>query len=137
MTREELIKKGGIYFEKIQNGMTDYHWESRYFSPGKAADFIRQLWEKNGKENTFVDCYFPFLEEESQEMVLAALSLEQQEYLKKLKVGKDDLFLPLDDMLLSIAVMLNDKELLFFSFYFTKEPCTVWGNYKQEYVIFT
>lgn len=137
MTREELIKKGGIYFEKIQNGMTDYHWKSRYFSPGKAADFIRQLWEKNGKENAFVDCYFPFLEEESQEMVLAALSLEQQEYLKKLKVGKDDLFLPLDDMLLSIAVTLNDKELLFFSFYFTKEPCTVWGNYKQEYVIFT
>lgn len=137
MTREELIKKGGIYFGKIQNGMTDYHWESRYFSPGKAADFIRQLWEKNGKENAYVDCYFPFLEEESQEMVLEALSLEQQEYLKKLTVGKDDLFLPLDDMLLSIAVTLNDKELLFFSFYFTKEPCTVWGNYKQEYVIFT
>ena len=117
--------------------MTDYHWESRYFSPGKAEAFIRQLWEKNGRGNAFVDCYFPFLEEESQEMVLAALSLEQQEYLKKLTMEKEDLFLPLDDTLLSIAVTLNDKELLFFSFYFTKEPCTVWGNYKQEYVIFT
>lgn len=137
MTREELIKKGGIYFEKIQKGMTDYHWESRYFSLGKAEAFIRQLWEKNGRGSAFVDCYFPFLEEESQEMVLAALSLEQQEYLKKLTMEKEDLFLPLDDTLLSIAVTLNDKELLFFSFYFTKEPCTVWGNYKQEYVIFT
>lgn len=136
MTPEELISRGGIYFERIQNGMAEYPWESRFFSPRMAEEFLRGLREKNGREYSFADCYYPFLEQESRERVLEALDEEQKEYLRKLE-GKDtDLLLALDDQLLSIAVTLIDKEMLFFSFYFLKTPCTVWGNYKQEYLIF-
>ena len=137
MTKEALLAKGGIYFEKIQNGMAEYTWESRYLSSRSAEKYIRQLWEKNGPENSFVDCYYPFLEKESQEMVLEMLSPRQQEYLKKLDMKADDVAIPLDEEILSIATILNDRELLFFTFYFTGELCTIWGNYKQEYVIFT
>lgn len=136
MTPEELISRGGIYFDKIQNGMAEYAWESRFFSPRMAEDFLRRLREDNGKENSFADCYYPFLEKGSRERVLEVLDEEQKEYLKKLE-GKDaELLLPLDDQLLSVAVSLIDKEMLFFSFYFLKTPCTVWGNYKQEYLVF-
>lgn len=137
MTREELTARGGIYFEKIQNGMSEYEWESRYLSPRMAQRYLRELWEKNGTENSFVDCYYPFLESESQERVLEALNPQQQEYLKNLPQEENHLFFPLDEELLTIGTELNDRELLFFSFYFTKEPCTIWGNYKQEYLIFT
>ena len=59
MTKEALLAKGGIYFEKIQNGMAEYTWESRYLSSRSAEKYIRQLWEKNGPENSFI-FYFLF-----------------------------------------------------------------------------
>lgn len=136
MTPEELIVRGGIYFDKIQNGMAEYEWESTFLSPRMADKYLRELWKKNGDGYSFVDCYYPFLEQESKERILSVLNQEQQEYLKHLDEKKEDLLLPLDEEILSIAITLNDKEMLFFSFYFLKEPCTIWGNYKQEYLIF-
>lgn len=136
MTPEELISRGGIYFDKIQNGMTEYVWESRFLSTRMAEEFLRRLWEENGRKNSFVDCYYPFLEQDSRDMVLEVLDEEQRTYLRKLEGQATELLLPLDDQLLSIAISLIDKEMLFFSFYFLKTPCTVWGNYKQEYLIF-
>ena len=53
MTPQELVARGGIYFEKIQNGMSEYDWESQYFSPRMADRFIRELWKKNGDEGSF------------------------------------------------------------------------------------
>lgn len=136
MTPKKLKEKGGIYFEKIQNGMDEYPWESQFFSPVMAERYLRRLWAKNGDEGSFVDCYYPFLEKESQERVLSVLEPGEQKYLKQLKNREKDLILPLDEQILSIAVKLIDKEMLFFTFYFTKTPCTIWGNYKQEYLIF-
>lgn len=136
MTPEELVSKGGIYFEKIQNGMAEYEWESRFFSSRMAEKFLRDLWKENGDGYSFVDCYYPFLEKESKEQILSVLSRDQREYLENLDKAGSELLLPLDERILSIAVTLNDKEMLFFSFYFLREPCTVWGNYKQEYLIF-
>lgn len=136
MTPEELVSRGGIYFEKIQNGMMDYAWESMFFSPRMADQYIRKLWEENGEGYSFVDCYYPFLEKESRERILSVLSEDQQTYLEGMMEGKRDLLVPLDEQILSIALELNDREMLFFSFYFLKTPCTIWGNYKQEYLIF-
>lgn len=135
MTPQQLIEKGGLYFERITQGMEQYHWESRYLSAGMAKQFLMDLWQKNG--DAYVECYYPFLERESQKKVLSVLSGEQQDYLEALVTGGGELIQPLNEQFLDIAVSLNDKEMLFFTFYFTKNPCTVWGNYKQEYLIFT
>ena len=137
MTPEQLKEKGGIYFERIQQGMSMYHWESEFLSPRMAEQYLRTLWMENGSEDSFVDCYFSFLEEESQEKVLSVLSPDQQEYLRNLAKNQQDLILPLSEELLKIAIALNDTAMLFFTFYFTKNPCTIWGNYKQEYLIFS
>ena len=137
MTPEQLKEKGGIYFERIQQGMSLYDWESQFFSPRMAEKYLRELWIENGPEHSFVDCYYSFLEEESQEKVLSVLSPDQQEYLRNLAKSQQDLMLPLSEELLKIAITLNDTEMLFFTFYFTKTPCTIWGNYKQEYLVFT
>ncbi len=136
MTTEELKKRGGLYFERIQEGLDTCSWEQMYLSPRMAMEYLRKLREKNGPENSFADCYYPYLEEESKEKVRQALTGEEAAYLDGLGSGKEDLIFPLDDMLLAIGTKLNDRELLFFTFYFTKDPVTVWGNYKQEYICF-
>lgn len=137
MTPQQLTEKGGLYFERITQGMERYRWESRYLSPAMARQLLRELWQENGDTDAYVECYYPFLERESQEKVLSVLTGEQQSYLETLAEQKEELILPLDENLLDIAISLNDREMLFFTFYFTKNPCTVWGNYKQEYIIFT
>lgn len=137
MTPEQLMQKGGIYFERIQQGMERCDWESRFFSRSMAEAYVRRLWIENGEENSFVDCYYSFLEEESREKVLSVLTQEQRDYLRQTAQDSSEWILPLTEELLKIAVTLNDTEMLFFTFYFTKNPCTIWGNYKQEYILFT
>jgi len=45
---------------------------------------------------------------------------------------------PLDEQLLKIAAKLNEKEILFSTFYFVgNQASTWWGNYNREYLIFT
>ena len=46
MTPEELISRGGIYFDKIQSGMAEYEWESTFLSPRMADKYLRELWKK-------------------------------------------------------------------------------------------
>lgn len=136
MTAEELKKQGGLYFENIQEGWNTCDWEQMYLSPKMARSFLLELREKNGPENSFADCYYPYLEEESREKVRQALTSEEAAYLDGLPAAKENLIFPLDDMMLAIGTKLNDRELLFFTFYFTGDPLTVWGNYKQEYICF-
>ena len=136
MTPSELKEKGGIYFDKIQQGMSAYQWESKFFSSQMAKEFIGNLWKENGNENSYVDCYYKFLEQESKERIRNVLTEEQRKYLLRLEKEQEDLLVPLTTELLDLAVDLTNKEMLFFTFYFLKNPCTIWGNYKQEYVIF-
>ena len=112
MTAEELKKRGGLYFEKIQEGWAACDWEQMYLSPRMARDFLVRLREENGPENSFVDCYYPYLEEESKEKVRQALTAEEAAYLDALPAVKEELIFSLDDMLLAIATKLNDRELL-------------------------
>ena len=136
MTPLELKQKGGIYFDKIQQGMSEYAWESKFLSSQMAKEYIRNLWKENGDENSFVDCYYKFLEQESKDKILNVLNEKQKQYLTRLEKEQKDLLVPLTEELLELAVNLTDSEMLFFTFYFLKMPCTIWGNYKQEYVIF-
>lgn len=136
MTPSELKEKGGIYFDKIQQGMSAYQWESKFFNSKMAKEFIRKLWNVNGDENSYVDCYYKYLEQESKERIRSVLTEEQRKYLLQMEKEQEDLLIPLTSELLDLAVDLTDKEMLFFTFYFLKNPCTIWGNYKQEYVIF-
>ena len=56
--------------------------------------------------------------------------------LAELRTRKAVIF-PLEEQLLKIAVTLNEKEMLFSTFYFIgEETSTWWGNYNQEYIIF-
>lgn len=137
MTPLELKQKGGIYFDKIQQGMSEYAWESKFLSSQMAKEYIRNLWKENGDENSFVDCYYKFLEQESKDKILNVLNEKQKQYLTRLEKEQKDLLVPLTEELLELAVNLTDSEMLFFTFYFLKMPCTIWGNYKQEYIVFS
>ena len=72
------------------------------------------------------------------------LNDREREYLRQIGAGgqteKDDIIFPLDETLLSIVTKLNAAGMLFSTIYFTGaagERSTWWGNYKEEYIIFS
>lgn len=136
MVKEELLEKGALYFEHIQQGFEKYDFQILYMGEEKAFDYLKKLWIKNGKEHSFVDFYYVTLEQSSKDMIQEALNEEECRYVEQLCRDGESIYFPLDELLLHIITKLNDREILFSTCYFTKEPRTVWGNFKQEYVEF-
>lgn len=133
---EELTARGGLHFEKIQQGFLDCHFRIRKLNRDKAVEYLKILWKRNGKEDSFVDFYYGSLQEEERRRVRAELTEEEAVYLDQIDSKDVPVFLQLDEKLLEICAKLNDREALFSTFYFTRYPCTLWGNYGQEYVEF-
>lgn len=138
MRAEELVKKGAIYFEKIQRGLSEYRSESLYLNEEQAYERLKKEWKQHGRDNCFVDFYYFYLEEESKKTVRENLTGEECAYLDAVTAGSDirDVIFPMDDMLLKIVTKLNAREVLFSTIYFLEEPSTWWGNYKEEYIVF-
>lgn len=136
MTPEELKSRGGLHVERITDGFEQFDSQIAHMGERQAAECMRRLKEENGEEASFLDFYYHFLDDAAKEQVLLALDEEQREYVRRMD-AKGELILPLTDEMIGIAARLNDREMLFCTVYFTKTPCTLWGNYKQEYVIFT
>ncbi|MCI5900590.1 MAG: hypothetical protein MRZ69_09645 [Lachnospiraceae bacterium] len=136
MVKEDLLEKGALYFDHIQQGFEKYDFQTLYMDGDKAFDYLEELWIKNGKEHSFVDFYYVTLEQSSKDMILDALEEEERRYIEKLCGDGESIYFPMDETLLRIITKLNDREILFSTCYFTKEPRTLWGNFKQEYVEF-
>lgn len=133
---EQLKNKNVIYIKNIQDGFDKYPNIILEGTEEKVNNAIRKLFSKNGLENSYGDFYYGRLDEESKNKVKSALNEEEIYLIESLQLGKEDIFLRLDSELLEILLKLTSNEILFSTFYFTKYPCTVWGNYNKKYPVF-
>lgn len=131
----KLKDSGAIYFDNIQYGFDNYDYETIKLNQVKAYEMIKELWISNGDDNSYADFYYFKIEEEARKKVDCVLDENEKKYLKDMPL-KDDIIFHLDETLLKILNKLNFQEMLFSTFYFTNPPCTLWGNYNQEYVMF-
>lgn len=146
MTVAELREKGAIYFDKITDGLKDYHDVKLVMDEKKAYAHFKSLKKEYGAENAYADFYYFRLDEESREMVDDLLTREEMDYLQILKPFpdevEDEIVFPLDDKLLQIIVKLNAEEMLFSTIYYVQADkkgrarTTWWGNYEREYICF-
>ncbi len=144
MTTQQLIEKGGIYFEKITTGFSEYGSTSLKLKEKEAKNHFKELCKKYGKENSFADFYYFRLDEVARAAVESELTLAEIDYLKGIqpKNPQEEIIFELENMLLEIVVKLNASEMLFSTLYFVGEEgrgtksTTWWGNYEQEYICF-
>lgn len=141
MNPADLKELGAIYLEKITDGFERYTYESRYMGAQEAAKEIGKLWEDREKKDVYVDFYYYYISDESRQKADEVLNEQEKEYLRagRAKAPREVIF-PLDEMLLGIITKLNASEMLFSTIYFTGEEggrSTWWGNYKEEYIIFS
>lgn len=136
LTRDELINKGCICIENIEEGLREYDWE---YLEGSRDDLHQYLWHKileNGMENSYLDFYYGSLKQEEKNRIQAVLKPEEKEYLEKLCLKEDQIYFSMTEELFELTFGLSETEALFSSFYFRNDPCTVWSNYGHKFVVF-
>lgn len=136
MTIIDLKKTGAIYLENINEGFNQYTSEIVKLDSGEAFESLKE-------KKVYADFYYFKLTDEERSRVNEALSDEEKSYLEKIRPKEnpeENLIFLLDDKLLKILTRLNEKEILFSTFYITgakENQSTWWGNYNREYVIFS
>lgn len=133
---EEFKKLNSIYLDNILDGFNNYPNITIEGTEEDVNNAIKSLVDANGFENSYGDFYYGRIDEEAKIRVKASLNEDEIVLIDSLNLTKDDLFIRLTPRLLEILLKLTAKEILFSSFYFTKYPCLVWGNYGMKYPVF-
>jgi len=134
--RLDEIKENIIYIKNIQEGFNKYPNTTLEGTEEYVNNAIRRLFNANGIENSYADFYYGKLDQEEKNRVRAALNEKEIMVVESLKLSAEDIFIRPNPELLEILLKLTASEILFSSFYFTKYPCLVWGNYGHRYPIF-
>lgn len=133
---EELKNKNVLYIENIQDGFDKYPNLILEGTEEFVNNSIRQLFIENGLENSYADFYYGRLDDDGKDKVKAALNEKEIMKVESLQLSAEDIFVRLNSELLEILLKLTANEVLFSSFYFTKYPCLIWGNYDKKYPVF-
>lgn len=134
--KKRLMEEGAIYFERIEEGFRSYEFRILEGNEEELKETVRAIWKENGIDHAYVDWYYGTLLPEEQERIRKVLSDTSRAKLNCYKDCQEVLFLPLTEELFELTMELNLRESLFCTYYFCKQPCTVWGNYDNKFQCF-
>lgn len=141
---EKIFKeKVTIRFNNINEGFNKFQscmLESKHKENSEAELilFMEKAFQLNGEDNSYVDFYYSRLGENQKENLFNLLDSEDKEILKRHvdEVEDETIFFRLSKEILPFITRLSTREILFCTVYFTKFPCTIWGNYNIKFPIF-
>lgn len=143
---EEFLKKVKIRFNSISKGFDEYfngvlqvNGESNsQEGESRMLEFLLKLLELNGEEYAYIDFYYSRLQPSDREKLKELLEEEDRATLKSCEkeLQGEGIYFKLSKSNLPLIVRLCTKEILFSTFYFTKIPCTIWGNYEMKFPCF-
>lgn len=133
---EQFILSDCIFFERVEEGFEKYPYGIIEGTEEELFAMLTALYSENGEEHSFVDFYFHKLKQNQQQILFTVLNEEQISYIQEITKNANTVYYKLTKELLEITAILNAKEMLFCTYYFSKFPCTIWGNYGRKYPIF-
>ncbi|MBX9183590.1 MULTISPECIES: hypothetical protein [Clostridium] len=142
--KENVFKKEvEIKFNNITEGFNRYKNKTisaineENFERGMIC-FLQEAVKLNGLNSSYVDFYYNSLSEEDKVKLVEMVSVDDRKFIESFKekntTGGIYYYLTLDSV--PFISRLNSNEILFSSIYFTKEECTIWGNYNKRFPIF-
>ena len=142
--KENVFKKEvEIKFNNITEGFNRYKNKTisaineENFERGMIC-FLEEAVKLNGLNSSYVDFYYNSLSEEDKVKLVEMVSVDDRKFIESFKekntTGGIYYYLTLDSV--PFISRLNSNEILFSSIYFTKEECTIWGNYNKRCPIF-
>ncbi len=135
VSEKELANKQAILVHQIEEGFAGF--KSLILKGDKAGyrEFMSKVLSLNGKAESYADFYYQKLTGEQKEAFRNALTEEELAYFNG-RTWRESIYFALDEELLNFLLDITMNELLFSTFYFTKYPCTVWGNYGLKFPLF-
>jgi hypothetical protein len=136
-------EKVDIRFENINEGFNkfesiDLHSLITDLTEEKIIEFIDNAFLLNGEDNSFVDFYLNRLDKIAKDNLLSYLNEEDKEMLLGIEneIKDETVYFRLSREVIPFITRLSTREVLFSTFYFTKYPCTIWGNYNMNFPVF-
>ena len=131
-----LKKKGALLFSEIEEGFSRYEHVILERTEPEYRHMLDVMLQINGREEAYCDFYYGRLSREEQRGFRRSLSEEQLAMLMNFYFQKDEVYYPLTRSMIQFLSDITAREVLFSTFYFTRYPCTVWGNYGLRYPVF-
>lgn len=131
----EFTETNAILVHNVEKGFEQYENAILEGSEEQYREFLYKAMELNGFNHSYADFYYSKLTMEEKENLKEKLRAKDLDYLNN-NLFTDDIYFSLTERLMTFLLDITVKELLFSSFYFTKYPCTLWGNYGLKFPIF-
>lgn len=129
-----------VGFNNFTNGILENNreFQSKENIEKNFIRFIEEACILNDCDKVIIDFYLNKLNEEEIKNLYSLLEEGDKEILKDQIdfMDKKNIYFQLDCNLIPFIVKLNTRELFFSTIYFTKFPCTLWGNYNMKFPIF-
>lgn len=135
INKADFMNKEPIYFDNIQCGFDKYHSMTLYGSELCYKKFLKKVLDLNGNNHAYVDFYYGRLKEIEKENLQSCLTQDDLQVLNIIDYD-NGIYFPLTEEILPFLMKITAQEMLFSTFYFTKIPCTLWGNYELKFPIF-
>ncbi|WP_294374370.1 hypothetical protein [uncultured Clostridium sp.] len=122
-------------FDKFENFTIDGNFSEN--SEACLINFLLQVFEENDNE-CYIDFYINKLNEIEIKNLMNLIDENDKTLLNSIiSIKHNDVYYKITDKnLIPFFAKLNIKELFFVTFYFTKKPVTVWGNYNLKFPCF-
>lgn len=131
----EFSKTNALRIENVEEGFEQYDYVILEGSEEQYRNFLYKVIELNGSNHSYADFYYSKLTMEQKENFKENLTASDLNYLNS-NLFIEDIYFSLTERLMTFLLDITIKEILFSSFYFTKYPCTLWGNYGLKFPIF-
>lgn len=151
ISKEEFNNNIKIRFKNILDGFSKYSYKTlkgndKYsFKKNEHLfiDFIEEVYKLNTiegiKNSCYIDFYLKDLNEEEYNTLLEGLDISDREsldYVRNSCTINTEYFEVNDISIISTLTKMCTRELFFITFYFTKLPVTIWGNYNLSFPMF-
>ena len=138
VSEEEFNKNVQIKFKNINEGFNSYNNSTIEGSEEAIISFLQDIFKINGEENSYVDFYYNVLNEEDKKNLKKLITKEDLKVLEVFEAGYKgkNIYFKLTKNSIPFITRLCTREVLFSTFYFTKIPFTIWGNYNKKFPVF-
>ena len=128
LENEKIVEK----YQENDNNKTIEGTEVAFIS------FLQEAFELNGAENSYVDFYYNVLNDEDKKKLKELINDEDKILLEEFEKNyhEKNIYFKLTKESIPFITRLSTREILFSTIYFTKYPCTIWGNYNKSFPIF-
>ncbi|WP_430857530.1 hypothetical protein [Clostridium paraputrificum] len=143
MTDFEFNDNVSVAFKNIVDGFNSFpnitlDFKALNFNEDKIIDLIKNIYDENDGE-CFIDFYISKLSQEDKNNIINLAGDKDKELLKSIIENNTHTgvyYKLLSKDLIPLLTRLNTREIFFVTFYFTKKPITIWGNYNMKFPCF-